>query len=198
MSLEDLIKVSKLRGINCLAITDHNTIEGAKKLREITDIKIIVGEEIKTKDGEINGYFLNEKIKPGMATEDTIKTIKEQGGLVCVPHPFDRLRSSALKKEVLNKVIDQVDLIEVYNSRNVFKNDNQVALEYALKHKKLITVGSDAHTANEVGNSFIRLDHFRNKSEMLKSLIKGEVGCKKSNIIVHFVTKYYKIKNNLA
>ncbi|HUV53340.1 MAG TPA: PHP domain-containing protein, partial [Dehalococcoidia bacterium] len=107
-------------GINCLAITDHNSIAGALETKRIAPFKVIVGEEILTNSGEIIGYFLTEEIPPHLSPEDTVKRIKDQGGLVCIPHPCDSLRpQSKLQRRALERIMPQVDLIEVYNSRTM-------------------------------------------------------------------------------
>lgn len=198
MSLERLIKTSIKKGIDCLAITDHNTIEGAKRLKEIAPIKIIIGEEINTTAGEIIGYFLEEEIRSGMSPSETIKAIKEQGGIVCVPHPFDRMRSSAFCRNALIEHIPDIDLIEVFNARNIFTKDNEYALAFARKHDKIVTVGSDCHTQIEVGKCLVQMEDFTYREDFLPKLKQGKLLCSTSSLMVHFVTKYNKLRHRIV
>ncbi|MEE9324142.1 MAG: PHP domain-containing protein, partial [Dehalococcoidia bacterium] len=104
-------------GLSCIALTDHNTIKGALEVERMAPFKVIVAEEIKTPFGEITGLVLKEEVPPGLSPQETVARIKEQGGLVSIPHPFDRFRNSVLKYEALESILSQVDIIEVFNSR---------------------------------------------------------------------------------
>lgn len=137
--------------------------------------------------------FLNKKISPGLSPEETIEKIKEQAGLVYIPHPFDRLRSSAIKEEILNKIISDIDIIEVFNSRNLFKKDNDKALSFANEHNILKGVGSDSHTKWEVGQSYLEIENFKDAEEFIINMNNSTLKTKKSSILVHFITKFIKI-----
>jgi predicted metal-dependent phosphoesterase TrpH len=115
--LEKIVARCIAKGINCVAIADHGTAEGALKLKETASIKIIVAEEILTPYGEIMGMFLEETIPSGLPVAETISRIRAQGGLVCIPHPFDVLRSSALRSHTIEEIADQIDILEVLNAR---------------------------------------------------------------------------------
>jgi predicted metal-dependent phosphoesterase TrpH len=183
------------RDLGCIAITDHNEIEGALRLQEKSPIKIIVGEEIRTSRGEIIGYFLTERIKPGMSLGKTIGEIRKQGGLVCVPHPFDRLRTSKLDPDALREIEQEIDIVEVYNARNVYDIDNRKAWAYASSRGKMFSVGTDAHWLWEIGRSYVNIADFTDadsfKAAINPASFTGEF--KKSGLLVHVGTKTLKL-----
>ena len=121
MSLEALYQKCLKTGLNCIAITDHNTIEVALLFKSIASFKVIVGEEINTTQGEVTGLFLKERIPPGLKALETVNNIKSQGGLVSIPHPFDIFRSSVIKLDALHEILPYVDIIEGFNARNTFE-----------------------------------------------------------------------------
>ena len=184
--LDKLIDCCIARGINCVAISDHGTAEGALKIKDMAPFKVIVAEEILTPEGEIMGMFLKETIASGCSPEEAVKSIKEQGGLVCIPHPFDRYRPSAMKLETLKRIIGQVDVIEVFNARTMqLFNKNRIkafAEEYNLHQ----SAGSDAHTLAEVGNAYVELPEFNGRDDFLEALAKGSVHGKSTNPLCHF------------
>lgn len=199
MKFKSLEEAAVNNGIDVLIITDHNRIDGAIKFKDYSEkIEVIIGEEIMTNKGEIIGLFLNKNISPGLSPMETIEKIKEQGGLIYIPHPFDRLRSSAIKEEILYNIISDIDIIEVFNSRNVFKKDNDKALLFANEHNILKGVGSDSHTKWEVGQSYIEIENFKDAEEFLINMSNSTLKTKKSSILVHFITKFIKIfgRNN--
>lgn len=143
-----ILKYAKLKGLEGLAITDHGTINGYEKVQESAgDLLIIPGIEIATSSGELIALFVREPIKSGLSVRETADIIHELGGLVIVPHPFDKYR-----KAIGNKISEiTADAVEVYNSRNLYKKANQIALEFA-KEKDIVAVaGSDAHFKEEIG-----------------------------------------------
>ena len=193
LSLEKIITVCNNNGINCVAVTDHNTIQGALKLQKMALFKVIVGEEIMTDQGEITGLFLKEQIPPCLSMGETIARIKEQSGLLYVPHPFARLRRSTIKTDQLEKIWKEVDIIEVFNSRNMFNKSNREALQFAKSRSLLCGAGSDAHTGYEIGNAYVEISSFSSEQEFLESLRTAKLHMKKSIILVHGITKIIKI-----
>jgi hypothetical protein len=122
---------------------------------------------------------------------------KEQGGLVCVPHPFDRLRKSAIRYEALLQIIDSVDIIEAYNARNIFQQDNKKAAGFARQQHKPVSTGSDCHTAGEIGGSYLEIDDFENAAAFLRNLDNAIIKFIKSSIMVHCYTKLFKLTKEL-
>jgi len=157
MKTEDIVKIAKKKGLDGIAITDHNTIAGgirAKKL-ETEDFRVIIGSEIMTNRGEVTGLFLSEEIPSG-SFETVVAAIRSQNGLVVLPHPFDRLRSGALHP--LPDDVSYIDAIEGFNSRCVFQSDNQTANKFGHEYNLAVVAGSDAHFPDEIGRAGIRTD----------------------------------------
>ncbi len=184
------------RGLDAVAITDHNTIDGALEVKNhAKKIKVIIGEEIKTTKGEIIGYFLNEQIPPFLTPEETIKEIKRQGGLVSVPHPFDRLRSSRLEAETLEKILPNLDMIEIFNSRDILTGQDFGLIEKACQMGAVPVAASDAHLSVEVGKSYISIENFETAEDFLENIKKSQHVKRKSPFWVHLATKvirFYK------
>jgi len=196
-SLDRVIRNCRLQGIDCIAVTDHNEIKGALLLQERAPFKVIVGEEIRTDRGEIIGYFLTRKIAPGLSPARTVYEIKAQGGLVCIPHPFDRLRRSRLDYGALGEIENEIDIIEVFNSRNVYSEDNRKAREYALARGRAASVGTDAHWPWEIGRAYIHIADFTDAptfNTALQSVSPEFTGVlRKSGLLVHAGTKALKL-----
>src|SRR6266540_3566269 len=133
LSPREFVREARRRGLTTAAITDHNTIRGALVVRELADFPVIIGEEVKSTDGEILGLFLSEDVPRDLPASETIARIKHQGGIVGVPHPFDSLRS-ALREDVMLTLVDQIDFIEALNARMVFSSHNDKARNFAASH----------------------------------------------------------------
>lgn len=187
----------RLKGISVIGITDHNEIKGAvefKKFLEKFNIKVIIGEEIFTTKGEIIGLFLNEKIEPFLSPEETIRKIKEQNGIVYIPHPYDKKRhKTVLSFEEIEKNQKDIDIIECHNGRNISLEYSKKQNEIAEKFKKLKMVGSDAHIFFELGRNFNLIKDFKNQEEFLKNLKEAEFHKKECIKISHQITKIIKI-----
>jgi predicted metal-dependent phosphoesterase TrpH len=191
--VDDLIETCIYKEIDCVAVTDHDEIECAVKLHEIEPSRIIVGEEIHTTAGEIIGLFIKDRIAPGLTPIETADKIKEQGGLVYIPHPFDNMRASIIKKQSLEEILPKVDIIEVYNSRNVFTWSNHKALNFAQKNNILAGVGSDAHSKFEVGQAHLLIEEFTSAEDFLSKLADAEYRKNKTPMIFNLVNKVYKM-----
>ncbi len=189
----EIEEIALRRGLDAVAVTDHNTIDGAiEVLRHAKKIKVIIGEEIKTTRGEIIGYFLKEKIPPFLSPEETIKEIKKQGGLISVPHPFDRLRKSRLDAEALEEVLPDLDMIEIFNARDILTGEDFGLIEKACQLGAVPVSASDAHLKVEVGRSYVSMEDFEGAEDFLEN-IKSLVPVKrKSPFWVHLVTKVLK------
>jgi hypothetical protein len=152
MRPERLVKVAIEKGLVGIAVTDHNTIEGALEVFEIVRdeqlrLEVIIGEEITTDRGEVLAYFIDEEIEPG-PFEDVLSAIRRAGGVSAIPHPFDKVRKGFVGLEA---VLDDVDAIEVLNARCLF---NRKAVDLCLDDKKPMLGGSDAHFYREVGRAW--------------------------------------------
>src|SRR6185312_15150133 len=156
---KDVVKAAHARGLTHLAITDHDRIDAALEARELAPagLTILIGEEVKTRDGDLICLFLERAIPPGMSAAETIAAAREQGGLVGLPHPFDRMRGSILKDESMAHIVDAVDWVESHNARVVGKG-NELAQEFALERGLPGIAVSDAHSIMEVGVAYVALD----------------------------------------
>ena len=185
-------------GINCVAIADHDAVEGGLRMQEIAPFPVIVAEEILTPNGEIMGMFLTERIPSGISAAEAIARIKDQGGLVCIPHPFDRLRLAALTKGLPEGLLEQVDIIEVFNARGGFLCDSDKAKALAQERGLLCSAGSDAHTPGEIGNVYVQMPEFTTKEEFCDSLAHGEIFGHRSRLWVHFPSMCTRVRKRLT
>jgi len=174
--VEVLLAEAEARGLGAIAVTDHNEISGALEARaKARGIKVIVGEEVKTAEqGEVIGLFIEQKIRRGMSLEETIAEIKRQGGLVYVPHPFDRMHAVPDYKHLL-AVLDDVDAIEVFNPRVAIAEFNAEAVRFAAKYRIIAGAGSDAHVTQGLGSVRIRMRDFDGPQEFLESLRDADI-----------------------
>jgi len=178
MDAEELLAHAESEGLGAIAITDHNVFGGALEAVERAhrhNLIVIPGEEIKTaEDGEVIGLFLQEEIPRGLSFAETIAAIRGQGGLVYVPHPFDRLHSIP-RPQTLHKHLAEIDVFEVYNARLLFDAYNDEALRFARKYNLTAAAGSDAHVLQGVGTGAVRLRRFDGPEEFLLSLRTAEI-----------------------
>jgi predicted metal-dependent phosphoesterase TrpH len=187
-------------GIDVVCATDHNTIEGALRLRELVPetLRVIVGEEVSSRDGEIIGLFLEKPIPRDLSAEDTIARIHEQGGLASVPHPFSRNRLYHLKAGALERVWGSIDCIEVFNAREAFMADNRRAEAFAKERGIPGAVGSDAHRASEIGGAWIEVDEFAGRDDFVRALRGGTVHGRLTGQAIHLATRYDVFRKWLA
>jgi hypothetical protein len=174
----DLLDHAEAEGLGAIAVTDHNTFGGALEAVELArdrDLVVIPGEEVKTKgQGEVIGLFLREEIPRGMSFADTLAAIREQGGLVYLPHPFDR-RHAIPDPLTLHRHLAEIDVFEVYNARLLLDGYNDEALRFAGKYGLLAGAGSDAHVLQGVGTGALRMRRFDGPEEFMLSLRSAEV-----------------------
>ena len=173
----DLLDYAEAQGLGAIAITDHNVFAGAQEAVQLArgrGLVVIPGEEIKTQKGEVIGLFLAEKIERGLPMADTIAAIREQGGVVYLPHPFDRLHTIP-DAPTLHRHLPEIDVFEVYNARLLFEGFNDEALRYARKYNLTMGAGSDAHVLQGVGTGLVRMRAFENAAEFLISLRSAEI-----------------------
>lgn len=191
---EEIVASCTRKGINCVAITDHGTIAGALKLKEIAPFPVIVGEEILTPWGEIMGLFLTQEIPSGILLVEAVKQIKEQGGLVCLPHPFDTFRLSAIKDGFLGDVLPYLDIIEVFNSRSLLLGNSRRAKLIAQRYHLPASAGSDAHTSYEIGRAYVEMPEFQGKEGFLESLAQGKIFGRRTCPLIHARTTLTRLK----
>jgi hypothetical protein len=174
--VEVLLSEARARGLGAIAVTDHNEVSGALEARSKADgIQVIVAEEIKTADqGEVIGLFIEEKIPRGMTLQETIAEIRRQGGLVYVPHPFDRLHSVPDYANLLD-VLPEIDAIEIFNPRVAISEFNDEAVRFAAKYRIPAGAGSDAHVPQGLGSVRIRMREFDGPQEFLESLRDADI-----------------------
>ncbi len=185
--VEVLLETARDRGLDAIAITDHNEVSGALAAREVAagmdGIEVIVAEEVKTaSEGEVIGLFLEEKIPRGMSMKETIAEIRRQDGLVYVPHPFDRLHSVP-DYEYLLEIVEEIDILEVFNPRVAFSAFNEEAERFAAKYRLVPGAGSDSHVAQALGSVRIRLREFNGPREFLEAMRNADIVHKHKNLI---------------
>lgn len=195
--LEKIIKRCLEIGINCIAVADHGTAKGALEMQNLAPFKVVVAEEILTPYGEIMGMFLKETIPSGLSVEQTISQIRTQGGLVCVPHPFDIFRPSALDSGIIEEIAGQIDIVEVFNSRAPLPQTATKAQIFADKYGIAKSAGSDAHTLGEIGNAYVEMPEFDGRDDFLQALRAGKVVGHGTTPLIHFVTAWEKLKRKL-
>ena len=197
--VDRLLESAKSVGLGAIAVTDHNEVSGAHEARERADgIKVIVAEEVKTADqGEVIGLFIEDKIPRGLTLEETIAEIKRQGGLVYVPHPFDRMHSVPDYEHLL-KVVDDVDAIEVFNPRVAFSAFNEEAATFARKYRIVAGAGSDSHVAQGLGSVKIMMRDFNGPEEFLESLRDADIIRKKQSLLYVQALKFIQTKSPAA
>jgi predicted metal-dependent phosphoesterase TrpH len=182
-----LLQTARDRGLGAIAITDHNEVSGALEARKIAaqmdDLKVIVAEEIKTAEqGEVIGLFLEEKIRKGLTMGETIAEIRAQGGLVYVPHPFDRFHSVPDYEHLLD-MVEEIDLLEVFNPRVALKAFNEEAARFATKYRIVPAAGSDSHVAQGLGSVRQRIHDFDGPAEFLEAMRDADITRKHKNLV---------------
>ena len=186
--VEVLLETARDRGLGAIAITDHNEVSGALEARKIAaeqmgDIKVIVAEEVKTAEqGEVIGLFLEEKIPKGMTMAETVAAIREQGGLVYVPHPFDRFHSVPDYEHLLD-MVEEIDVLEVFNPRVALTAFNEEAERFARKYRIVPGAGSDSHVAQGLGSVRVRIHDFDGPEEFLEAMRDADITRKHKNLV---------------
>jgi predicted metal-dependent phosphoesterase TrpH len=195
--VEVLLATARDQGLGAIAVTDHNEIAGALEAQakaEEYGVKIIVGEEVKSAtQGEVIGLFLQERIPRGLTLEQTVAAIRGQGGVVYVPHPFDRMHSVPDYEHLL-AILDDVDAIEVYNPRVAIGAFNEEAVRFAAKYRVLAGAGSDAHVPQGLGSVRVRMHDFDGPEEFLASLAEAEILTKPSSLLYVQALKFIQTK----
>ncbi|HUP26692.1 MAG TPA: PHP-associated domain-containing protein [Candidatus Limnocylindrales bacterium] len=158
--------------LDLIAVTDHNQVDFALGLQQRLGERIIVGEEIMTTGGEIIGLYLNTLVRPGLSPEETVQRIKDQGGMVYVPHPFESVRHG-LHPSVLEELAEHIDIMEVCNGRAFLQNRSAQAVIWAKLNRVIGAASSDAHGARGLGKTYTRVPELPQKDDLLKALSHG-------------------------
>jgi predicted metal-dependent phosphoesterase TrpH len=182
-----LLQTARDRGLGAIAITDHNEVSGALEARRIAaqmdDIEVIVAEEVKTAEqGEVIGLFLEEKIPKGLTMAETIAAIRAQGGLVYVPHPFDRFHSVPDYEHLID-IVEEIDILEVFNPRVAVTAFNEEAERFARKYRIVPGAGSDSHVAQGLGSVRVRIHDFDGPAEFLEAMRDADITRKHKNLV---------------
>jgi predicted metal-dependent phosphoesterase TrpH len=178
IEVDELLDHAESEGLGAIAVTDHNVFGGAREAAERArgrELVVIPGEEVKTDDqGEVIGLFLTEEIPRGMSFAETVTAIREQEGIVYLPHPFDRMHAIPFPA-TLHRHLHEIDVLEVYNARLLFEGYNDEAVRFARKYGLPAGAGSDAHVLQGVGTGTLRMRAFDGPEEFMLSLRSAEV-----------------------
>jgi predicted metal-dependent phosphoesterase TrpH len=185
-----LVAAARRKGLDRLAITDHNTTTGAFEAAALDPERVIVGEEILTTEGELLAYFLREEIPRGLSPEATIDRLRAQGAVIAVSHPFDYVRRGAWPEASLRRILPLVDALEVFNARTWDARPNRRAAEWARQAGLPGIAGSDAHAAFEVGTARTLLEPFTDADSFRRALASARIEGRRSSPWVHLVSRY--------
>ena len=200
--VEDVLAAAMKRGLSAIAITDHDGIEGAKEAQKIAraqklPLQVIVGEEVRTDAGDLLAYFVKKRIAPGKL-EDVLAEVKAQGAVCAAAHPYDFARHGMDLQGLAPGILEKIDALEVFNARVPLASQNARAMGFALKHRKTLLAGSDAHHPSEVGRAYAEfydvdaLDAYSLLHEHRK------LGGKRSSPFVRFYSRYAVLRKKLA
>ena len=196
-SPQRFVDACQRKGITCVAVTDHNTIQGALAVQKVAPFRVIVGEEIRSAEGEIIGLFLTEDVPPGLSARETIERIRAQSGLVSLPHPLDRFRGG-VGAERLAQLAPLVDIVEVMNARTTLGRDNDGAARLADEHGLVGVAVSDAHSPWEMGRAYVEAPDFEGPPDLLEALRWGTLAGRPSTPLVHLISRYAALRRKLG
>jgi len=185
-----LLTLCQQKGIDMIAITDHNVIEGALEAKSLDPTRVIVGEEIATTQGELLGYFMSEWVPTNLEPMDVITRLRSQGAVISVAHPFDTTRRHHWEEKDLAVIAPHLDAIETFNARCLTHASNERALQFAQEHNLLETIGSDAHSLWEVGRATLRMPDFQDAETFKAALKYAEEDTKLSPPFVHLFSRF--------
>jgi hypothetical protein len=197
-SPQALLRVCRRRGIDRLAVTDHNTLRGALEAAELSPERFIVGEEILTTEGELLGYFMTEEIPPRLSPQETIDRLRRQGAVISVSHPYDYARLGAWREEVLRPLLPQLDALETFNARTYSSEPNARAATLARQAGLPGLAGSDAHAPFEVGRGLTMLEPFHDAESFRQALATARLVTRRSPAWVHLVSRYAVLRKQLG
>lgn len=183
--------------LDVIAVTDHNQVDFAIGLRQQLGDRIIVGEEIMTTGGEIIGLYLTKRIKPGLSPLETVKRIKEQGGLVYVPHPFESVRKG-LHPAALEELIDYVDIVEICNGRAFLQNRSSQTVIWAKLNHIIGAASSDAHGVRGLGKNYTRVKKLPAADDLVEVIAAGIPVTERPGVRSLLYPKYHRIRKKIS
>jgi len=196
-SPQKFVEVCQRKGITCVAVTDHDTMRGALAVEEIAPFRVILGEEICSREGEVIGLFLKEEIPPGLSARETVERIRAQSGLVSLPHPLDRFRGG-IGAERLAELAPEADIIEVMNARTTVGQDNDQAARAAEENGLVGVAVTDAHSPWEMGRAYVEAPAFEGRDELLEALRWGTLVGRPATPLVHLISRYATLRRKLG
>lgn len=195
----DLLAAAEAHRLDRVAITDHNSIDGALAASALDPQRVIIGEEIMTRDGELLAFFVKSPVPPGLPPNEAIGELRQQDAFISVSHPFDRQRSGSWDPGDLSRILDQVDALEVFNARALTRAPNRRAAELAASANLLGTAGSDAHTAFELGKAAMELAPFDDADGLRAALKAAEpYRGRMSSPFVHLFSRWAVLRKSMG
>jgi len=195
---QDLVRMARHKGLDRVIVTDHNSIQGALAARSLDPELVIIGEEIMTSRGEILAAFVTELIPKGLTPQETIRRLRDQGAFISVSHPFDVMRGGHWENDDLLQILPLVDAIETFNSRCWLPRFNTQAQDFARENGIPGTVGSDAHTAFELGRATLAIEPFSSGSELANVIRSAKAQTRLSSPFIHATSRYATIMKKLG
>jgi predicted metal-dependent phosphoesterase TrpH len=178
MSPAELLQAAKRRGLGCIAVTDHNTVDGALVALALAEAdptlpRVIPGIEISTAAGDVIGLFVREAVPRGLSFEDSVALIRQQGGLVYLPHPYDIIRRGTIASNVRERAAAEADVVEVLNGRSLSSVAVKNSRLLARRHSKPQGAGSDAHGSREVGHAYVIVERCPSAGDLADLVRQG-------------------------
>lgn len=195
---KQILQACDRRGIDLIAITDHNSIAGARETAALDPERVIIGEEILTTEGEILGYFVQEEIPRGLPPMEVVERLKAQGAVISIAHPFDPTRGCRWSMETLETLFPHLDALEVLNARCWNNQPNDKAADIARNAMLYGTAGSDAHAPAEVGRAYLRLPAFSDAASFKEALAHAHIMGRRSIPLVHLYSRYATWRKRLG
>lgn len=190
VKIQDLQKTARKKGLDRVVVTDHNNFQGALEAHAIDPSLFIMGEEVMTREGELIGIYMQEYIPPGLSALQTIEVLHQQGAFITVAHPFDAFREGGWQLSDLLSITPHIDAIEIFNARCLLPQFNSRAKEFASKNNLPGTVGSDSHSALELGTATLVLPDFIDSISFKEALADAQPKTRLSPQWVHLYSRY--------
>ncbi|MGB2895035.1 MAG: PHP-associated domain-containing protein [Anaerolineales bacterium] len=198
MMPQQILQACDVRGIDHVAITDHNSIAGAREAAALDPERVIIGEEILTTEGEILGYFVKEEIPKGLPPMEVVERLRAQGAVISISHPFDLTRGCRWSMETLETLFPHIDALEVLNARCWNDQPNEKASDFARNAGLLSTAGSDAHAPVEIGRAYLSIPAFTDADSFKEALAHAHVLGRRSCPLVHLYSRYATWRKRLG